>query len=131
MAKALDMTEEEVLDRLQRLADEGVLSRVGPVFEHRVAGASTLAALAAPAERIEEIAAIVNACPEVNHNYLREHHWNIWFVLTAATQAQLEKTLQHIEQQTGLDTLNLPMQKPYHIDLGFPIIPISTTTEAS
>jgi DNA-binding Lrp family transcriptional regulator len=123
MASALDCGEDELLSRLQRLLDEGVLSRIGPVFDHNIAGASTLAALSVPAHRIEEVAALINACPEVNHNYLREHHWNMWFVLTAADQPKLDAVLKRIERQTRLEALNLPMQSAYSVNLGFPIGP--------
>ncbi|MCL2021605.1 MAG: Lrp/AsnC family transcriptional regulator [Betaproteobacteria bacterium] len=121
MAATLNCGEDELICRLQRLLDERILSRIGPVFDHGVAGASTLAALAVPAQRIEEVAVLVNACPEVNHNYLREHHWNMWFVLTAADQEKLDAALKRIEQQTELEALNLPMQSAYFIDLGFPV----------
>jgi DNA-binding Lrp family transcriptional regulator len=82
-------------------------------------GASTLAALAAPAERFEEIAAQVSARAEVNHNYQREHHYNLWFVATAAGQIDLTNVLDAIERETGCTVLSFPLEQEYHIDLGF------------
>ncbi|MBL7599050.1 Lrp/AsnC family transcriptional regulator, partial [Escherichia coli] len=82
MAEALGCDEAEVLSGLQHLEQLGCLSRVGPVFEHSRAGASTLVALAVPADRLGAVAERINRYPEVNHNYLREHHYNLWFVLT-------------------------------------------------
>jgi DNA-binding Lrp family transcriptional regulator len=82
-------------------------------------GASTLAALAAPAERFEEIAAQVSARAEVNHNYQREHHYNLWFVATAAGQTDLTNVLDAIERETGCTVLSFPLEQEYHIDLGF------------
>ncbi|HAB90728.1 MAG TPA: AsnC family protein, partial [Pseudomonas sp.] len=81
--------------------------------------ASTLVALAVPAERIEEVAAQINAFDEVNHNYLREHDWNLWFVLTGPNREHLDQTLVKIEQLTGLKPLDLPMLTAYQINLGF------------
>ena len=119
MARELGVDEAEVLASLQRMTDLGVLSRVGAVFNHKKAGASTLAAFAVPAERLDSVVEIVNACPEVNHNYLREHDYNLWFVVTAADQAHLSATLDQLQTEVALPLLDLPMEKAYHIDLGF------------
>lgn len=119
MAQEMGVSEQEVLSTLQRLRDQKILSRVGPVFDHHRAGASTLAALAVPPERLEEIAAYINHFDGVNHNYAREHEFNLWFVVTAADQAQLQAVLATIEHDTGMRLLNLPMEQAYHIDLGF------------
>jgi hypothetical protein len=94
---------------------------VGPVFAPQRAGASTLAALAVPEERLESVAGQVSAYAEVNHNYQREHAWNLWFVVTAPDQQRVEQVLADIEAVTGLRVLNLPLQRAFYIDLGFPL----------
>jgi DNA-binding Lrp family transcriptional regulator len=109
----------EVMACLQRLELAGALSRIGPVFEHSRAGASTLAALAVPIERLEQVAARVSQYPEVNHNYAREHRYNLWFVLTGPHRQHLQQILDELEQDTGLTPLDLPMLTAYRIDLGF------------
>lgn len=119
MAEALGGGEAQVLQALHALADLGALSRVGPVFEHRKAGASTLAALAVPPARLDAVARQVSGWREVNHNYEREHHWNLWFVVTAPDAGAVDAVLQGIGQATGLAPLSLPMVRPFHIDLGF------------
>lgn len=119
MAEALGADEARVLATLRALADRGAISRVGPVFEHRKAGASTLAALAVPPARLEDVARQVSGWREVNHNYEREHHWNLWFVVTAPDAGAVDAVLQGIGQATGLAPLSLPMVRPFHIDLGF------------
>ncbi|WP_417791500.1 Lrp/AsnC family transcriptional regulator [Stutzerimonas xanthomarina] len=121
MADALECSEDDVLTCLEQLEDSGGLSRIGPVFEHSRAGASTLVALAVPEERLERVAELINRYPEVNHNYLREHHYNLWFVLTGPDRAHIDALLVAIEAQTGLIPLDLPMHTAYRIDLGFPI----------
>lgn len=108
-----------VVDTLRRLQERGAISRVGAVFAPRRVGASTLAALAAPAERLEQIAAQVSARPEVNHNYQREHEYNLWFVATAAAPEALAAALASIEGETGCAVISLPLEQEYHIDLGF------------
>jgi len=111
--------ETAILATLKRLQAQGAIGRVGAVFAPRRVGASTLAALAAPADRLEQIAAQVSARPEVNHNYQREHHYNLWFVATAADQAMLAAALAAIESETGCAVISLPLEQEYHIDLGF------------
>lgn len=119
MANRLDVSESQVLASLQRMSDLGVLSRVGAVFNHKKAGASTLAAFSVPTERLETVAELVNSFAEVNHNYLREHEYNLWFVVTAADQPHLQATLAELEEAVALPLLDLPMEQAYHIDLGF------------
>lgn len=111
--------EAAVLATLRRLNGRGAISRVGAVFAPRRVGASTLAALAAPADRLDEIAGLVSAHAEVNHNYQREHAWNLWFVATAADGAALAAVLAAIEAETGCTVISLPLEREYHIDLGF------------
>lgn len=119
VAAALEVSESEVLSALQRLQELGVISRVGPVFRTHAVGASTLAAMAVPEARLDEVAAIVNSFAAVNHNYQREHRFNLWFVATAASDAELTGILERIERLTNIKVMPLPMQEDYHIDLGF------------
>lgn len=121
MAEALDCSEDDVLACLGRLEQAGGLSRIGPVFEHSRAGASTLVALAVPESSLEQVAQRISLLPEVNHNYLREHRYNLWFVLTGPNRAHIDRLLNEIAGETGLTPLDLPMQAAYRIDLGFPI----------
>lgn len=119
IAAELGISEAGVLESLQRLHAAGAVSRVGPVLQPNRVGVSTLAALAVPAERLEATAALVSEYPEVNHNYQREHRYNLWFVVTAPERARLDAVLADIEQRSGLRVLDLPMLEDYFIDLGF------------
>ncbi len=121
MSRQLGIAEEEVIERLQSLQDNQVLSRVGPVFEHSRAGASLLAAVAVPEEQLDLVAARVNRAPGVNHNYAREHTYNLWFVMTAPDEDTLDERLDELEHQLRLPMLRLPMVEGYHMDLGFDI----------
>jgi DNA-binding Lrp family transcriptional regulator len=119
IAEQLGISEAAVLDSLQRLHDAGAVSRVGPVLQPNRVGVSTLAALAVPAERLKDVAALVSEYPEVNHNYQREHRYNLWFVVTAPDRSRLDAVLNDIEVRSGLEVLDLPMLEDYFIDLGF------------
>jgi len=119
IARQLGVYETTVLETLQRLQTEGVVSRVGAVFRPNRIGASTLAAIAVPAAELEEVAAMVSEFTEVNHNYEREHHFNLWFVVVADDEDRLESVLAEIEAGCGYPVLDLPLLNEYFIDLGF------------
>ncbi|RME35026.1 MAG: Lrp/AsnC family transcriptional regulator [Gammaproteobacteria bacterium] len=119
IADRLGTTGETLLAEVRRLHEAGTVSRVGPVFRPHTVGTSTLAAMAVPPERMEEVVALVNAHPEVNHNYEREHELNLWFVVTARDRQRLEEVLTSIWRESGIEVLDLPMLAHYHIDLGF------------
>ena len=116
---ALGMTEGEVIARLSHLQTRAMIARVGATVRPNTAGASTLAAMAVPEARIEEVAAIVGAEPGVNHSYLREDGWNLWFVATAPDTKALDAALARIGRATGLRVLDLRLVRPFNIDLGF------------
>ena len=119
MAEQLGVDEATVLDHLGKLQQQGAISRVGAVFRPNRVGVSTLAAMAVPEAELESVAEIVSAFGEVNHNYEREHEFNLWFVVTADNDEHLTKVLQDIEQRSGYAVLDLPMLDDYFIDLGF------------
>ena len=119
IARQLGVYETTIIETLRRLQTEGVVSRVGAVFRPNRVGASTLAAIAVPAGELEEVAAIVNEFDEVNHNYEREHRFNLWFVVVASDEDQLQKVLVEIEQRCGHPVLDLPLLNEHFLDLGF------------
>ena len=121
LAARLGVGERTVLSGLEKLRREGKISRVGAVFAPKRIGASTLAAMAVPAEKLGVVAAAVNRFPEVNHNYEREHRYNLWFVVTAGSEGRLQATLGAIEKAAGYPLLALPLLEEFHIDLGFPL----------
>jgi len=122
LASRLGVAEKVVLGGLEKLRREGKISRVGAVFAPKRIGASTLAAMAVPPEQLDAVAAAVNRFPEVNHNYEREHRYNLWFVVTAGSEGRLQATLGAIEKAAGYPLLPLPLLEEFHIDLGFSLL---------
>ncbi|WP_336343420.1 siroheme decarboxylase subunit beta [Halalkalicoccus ordinarius] len=122
VGEALGIGEEEALARVKRLRDRGVVRRFGAVLNPPVIGSSTLAAVRAPEERFEEIASVVNEYRQVNHNYRRDHEWNMWFVVTAGSRETRDRILEEIEERTGHPVLVLPMLTDFYIDLEFPVV---------
>jgi DNA-binding Lrp family transcriptional regulator len=109
----------QVREQLRGGLERGEISRVGAVFGIGAGGVGMLCALRVPRDRLEQVAACVSAEPGVNHNYAREHEWNLWFVVTAGDLAQLSACVDRIERCCGLRALRLPMRQAYRIDLGF------------
>lgn len=119
IARRLGISEAGVLEALARLQACGKVSRVGAVFRPHSVGSSTLAALAVPTEELDEVAQRVSDYAEVNHNYEREHRYNLWFVVTAPDETRVQEVLAGIESSTGYQPLHLPLLEEFHIDLGF------------
>ena len=113
------LDEAAVLGSIGRMRAGGAVSRLGAVVAPNTLGASTLAAMTVPAARLHEVAALVSARSEVNHNYEREHPINLWFVVAAADTTAVQRVLRELEAETGLPVLDLPLVTAYHIDLGF------------
>jgi DNA-binding Lrp family transcriptional regulator len=117
-AEGLGTDETTLIARIAALRTEGVLSRFGPLYKAEgLGGAVTLAAMAVPEERFEEVAALVNAHPEVAHNYARDHRLNMWFVLATEDEARIAATIRAIEAETGLAVLNMPRLAESHVGL--------------
>ncbi|MBX0294927.1 Lrp/AsnC family transcriptional regulator [Haloarcula nitratireducens] len=122
VGEQLGISGQEALERVERLREERIFRRFGPVLNPPVVGSSTLAAVSAPPERFDEVAAVVNEYRQVNHNYARDHEWNMWFVVTAGSRDRRDEILADIETRTGCEVLVLPMLTDYYIDLEFPVV---------
>ena len=118
VAANLALDEDALIAALTRLREDGVLTRFGPMYDAAaLGGAFTLCAMAVPEERFDQVAAIVNAFPEVAHNYRREHRLNMWFVLGTERPERIEAVVGQIEAATALPVLNLPKLEEYFLEL--------------
>lgn len=121
VGQQLGLSEQDVIARLDRLLHEGWLTRFGPLFQIEAAGGQfILAALAAPEDRFEAVAQIVNAQTEVAHNYRREHALNMWFVVGAETPSQAQAVCERIEALTGLTVWAFPKEREFFVELCLP-----------
>ncbi|MFC6903876.1 Lrp/AsnC family transcriptional regulator [Halalkalicoccus tibetensis] len=119
--RGVEVSGEELLERVRRLDEEGVLTRFGALVNaQEIGGTATLVAMHAPEERFEEVAETVNAHREVAHNYEREHpHLNMWFVVSVADESRVEEVLAAIEEETGQETYDLPKQREFRVEAKF------------
>ena len=118
------LPEGEVLRRVRRLADEGIVLAISPVLESARIGlpASTLIGMRVPPDQVDECASVVNREPGVSHNYLRDHDYNLWFTLAAGNDAALRRVVADIAARTGVsphDLLDLPSVRRFKIGVRF------------
>ncbi len=128
VAARLGISEDELLERLQRLLTTRVLTRFGPMFQvERMGGAFVLAAMRVPEADWQRVLAIVNAFPEVAHNYRRESDGNcalnMWFVLATETADAINSVVARIEKASGLPVFPFPKLREYFVEMKLPVRP--------
>ena len=123
IAGKLGLAEEDVIERVSRLKDAGIIRRIGGNFTPDKLGfVSTLCAAAVPEEKISRFAEVVNRYPGVTHNYRRQNTFNIWFTFIAPTMDEINKNLKQIAEETGVtEILNLPATKVFKIRAEFKV----------
>lgn len=121
IAEELGISEQEIFKTLRWLKSNGLIRRLGGIFDSRRLGyASTLCAARVSQEQLQRVVEIINAYKGVTHNYLREHHYNLWFTVTASSQRELEKVVAEIQQRTALkEFYSLPSQDLFKIAVKF------------
>jgi DNA-binding Lrp family transcriptional regulator len=118
VAARLDISVDELHSRLQRLLDDKVLSRFGPMYNaESMGGTLSLCAMQVPADSFDAVAALVNAFAEVAHNYERDHSLNMWFVIATEQPARAAAVIRDIEHQTGCRVYDMPKQEEFFIGL--------------
>jgi DNA-binding Lrp family transcriptional regulator len=119
----LNCSEDEILKRIKRLKEEGVIRRIGGNFDsQRLGFATTLCAAKVPPEKIKRFVEVVNGYPEITHNYLRDHHYNMWFTFVAPNMKAIERCIGEIIEHTGVrEILKLPAVRTFKILVDFDV----------
>jgi len=119
VAELAELSEGEVLGRVQRLLDERIIRQVTPIFDTRVLGySSMLVAARVDPENPHRAAKVVNSHPGVSHNYLRNHDFNMWFTIATepGSKLGLAGTLEVLRELTGAESVRqLPTVKLFKI----------------
>ena len=123
LAKELNLTEKEVLNRVSQLKNLGLIRRIGGNFVPGKLGfVSTLCAAKVDADKIDRFAEVVNKYPGVTHNYQRDNTYNVWFTFIAPSMEEIDANLKKIAEKTGVtDILNLPATKVFKIRAEFDV----------
>lgn len=120
VGERIGLTEAETLARVRALKEQGVIRRIGGNFQSKALGwHSTLCAACVPEDKFDDFVAEVNAHTGVTHNYLRNHHFNVWFTFIGESPEIVAETLAAITRKTGIDILNLPADMLYKIKVDF------------
>ena len=122
VAANLDLDEFELIERVEKLRNEGILSRFGPLYHaERLGGGLTLAAMQLPESDYDRVTQLVNNFPEVAHNYARDHVLNMWFVIATETPDRIDEVINEIEDLSGYPVYNMPKIDEYFIGLKFTV----------
>jgi DNA-binding Lrp family transcriptional regulator len=123
IGQELELPEAEVIARVRRLKDIGIIRRIGGNFAPEKLGfVSTLCAASVPDEKLDVFTATVNRYPGVTHNYMRENHFNVWFTFIAPSMDEIEANLATIVEETGVrEILNLPATRVFKIRAKFDV----------
>jgi len=123
MGRRVGAAEGEVLARVKKMHEAGIIRRIGANFTSRKLGyTSTLCAARVPVDNLERFAAVVNRYPGVTHNYLRKHRYNVWFTLIAESRERLAEILEEIRKASDVDEiLSLPAKEVFKIKVDFPM----------
>ncbi len=120
MAKRLEISEDNLLQRIAAMKSAGLIRRIGGIMDTRGLGYySTLCAVSIPPGSIKEVAGYINALPGVTHNYLRDHKYNLWFTLTAVSREEADKQLRELESKLDLTILSMPAERIFKIRVSF------------
>jgi len=121
IAENLDLSEDDVIKRLERLKKKGIIRRIGGNFVPEKLGfVSTLCAAKVPEDKIKGFARTVNRYPGVTHNYQRDNTYNVWFTFIARSMDEIKENLEDISRKTGVtEIINLPATKMYKIRAHF------------
>ena len=117
LSEKLLLTENEVIKRVNKLKSEGIIRRIGGIFNSRKIGyTSTLCAAKVPESKISEVAAVINEYCEVTHNYLREDEYNMWFTVITHSEESLNNILKGIKEKTDInEMMSLPSVKLFKV----------------
>jgi len=123
LGERLDLSEREVIDRVESLKSGGVIRRIGGNFvSKKLDFTSTLCTARVPGEKLDRFVQVVNRYPGVTHNYLRDHDYNVWFTFIAPNMSYIDDALKEISKTTGVsDLLNLQAVKMFKIKVDFEV----------
>lgn len=120
LAERVGVSEDEALQRVASLRQEGIIRRLGAsINSRRIGFVSTLCAAKAPDDKFHELVEAINSCKGVTHNYLRNHEYNIWFTLISPSEQDKKETLQNLMDRVGVPIIELPAKRIFKIRVDF------------
>jgi DNA-binding Lrp family transcriptional regulator len=143
IGERLNIKEKEIIKYLEYLKKKRVLRQISAIFNPWFFGhRSSLFAFKVPSEKLDKAISIINKHPGISHNYLRNHNYNLWFILVSLPEKdplnEADKLAKLCEVE---DYLYLPALRTFKISTVFgdnisdfdkeEITDIETTVEAN
>lgn len=120
IARELGGNEKEVLQQLRQLKKSGIIRRIGAVINYHALGKTgTLVTAAIPEQMLGEVIETVNSLEAVSHNYLRKHHYNLWFTLQADSREKIRVELAKLSARFNIEFHSLPVVRIFKLDVRF------------
>jgi len=120
IAMDLGSSEKEVVQQLRQLKESGIIRRIGVIINYQSLGKTgTLVAAAVPEQILEEVIETVNCLESVSHNYLRQHHYNLWFTLQADSVEEIQAELAKLSARFHIEFHSLPVVRIFKLDVRF------------
>jgi len=121
LGQSLDTSADEVIRRIERLKERGIIRLIGPVLDSRSLGYhTTLVAMKIAKTSLEKAEQIIAEHPRVSHGYEREHHFNVWFTLALPSASEIETELEQLARSTNAEAaFSLPAIKVFKIGAYF------------
>lgn len=122
IGERLGISETEVIDRIEKLKNDGIIRRVGGIFDSRKLGyKSLLCAIKVEDSKTDSVAEVLNKYPGITHNYKRTHEYSVWFTLIADSVDRKEKIIKEIETEIGYEIHQFPANNIYKLRAVFKI----------
>jgi DNA-binding Lrp family transcriptional regulator len=108
IASKVGIDEGELLERIRRLKERGVLRRFGATLHHRQAGlkANVMVAWHVPKDQVDEIGPLMAGVREVSHCYERktnrEWKYNLFTMVHGKSRQHCNEVVERISEVTGM-----------------------------
>ncbi len=111
----------EVMHTVRKLKESGIIRRIGSVLNYRSRSLkAALVALKVDESQIDDVASYINSLGGISHNFLREHSYNIWFIIKRKTLEDIVKEVRKICEKYNIrNYIILESVKTYRLDVRF------------
>jgi len=109
LAGKVGISEEELLERIKLLKEQGTLRRFGATLRHQLAGfkANAMVAWYVPEDSVEEIGSLMSSFKEVSHCYQRgiqgEWRHNLFTMIHGKSKKECQDIARRIAENTGVE----------------------------
>lgn len=121
LGRQLGIDGDNVIHRISRLKDEGIVRTIGPVIDARCLGyQTTLVAMKINRSLLSKAEKTIANHPRISHGYERDHTYNVWCTFTVPPSIDIEDEIERFTKETGASTsLSLPALNIFKIGAYF------------